>query len=238
MALFALEMVSLRLGGRAVLSRVSLALEEGQRMVLLGPSGSGKTSLLRMMAGLTAPDEGRVLYRGRTASEKGRVLVPPEARSVGMVFQDLALWPHLSVRGNLAFGLQARGVPRAERVRRIGEILELVGLAGRVEARPSELSGGEQQRVALARALVTRPEAVLMDEPLSSLDPVLRRKLRREILDLQHRLSFALLYVTHDLEEAFTLGRRIVVLEEGRVVRTGSREEIEHYFEEMLSDET
>ncbi len=205
-------------GGRTALDRVSLAVDAGERLVLLGPSGSGKTTVLRLLAGLAVPDVGRVLVAGRVAAVDGHLLVPPEARDLGMVFQDLALWPHLTVAGNLELGLAARGVPRAERRRRAREALELVELAGLASRRPGELSGGQQQRVALARALVLQPRALLMDEPLTSLDPGLRRRLLGELLDLQRRLGFTLVYVTHDRAEASELATRLVLLDRGRIV--------------------
>jgi len=210
--------VRLAHGGRTALDRVSLAVDAGERLVLLGPSGSGKTTVLRLLAGLAVPDVGRVLVAGRVAAVDGHLLVPPEARDLGMVFQDLALWPHLTVAGNLELGLAARGVPRAERRRRAREALELVELAGLASRRPGELSGGQQQRVALARALVLQPRALLMDEPLTSLDPGLRRRLLGELLDLQRRLGFTLVYVTHDRAEASELATRLVLLDRGRIV--------------------
>jgi len=149
-----------------------------------------------------------------------------------MVFQDLALWPHLTVHGNLEFGLKAQGIAKAERERRILEMLRLVRLELRANARPNELSGGEQQRVALARALVTQPRLLLMDEPLSSVDFELGLELRNEILTLQKKLGFTLLYVTHNLDEAFAIAQRIVVMREGAIIRMGSVDEIKTYFAE------
>ena len=218
---FSRRSVHLARGGRVVLDGASLAVGEGERVAILGPSGSGKTTVLRLLAGLAVPDAGRVLVDGRTAAAPGRLLIPPERRGIGMVFQDLALWPHLSVAGNLELGLRARGIPRAERRRRTAEMLALVELADRARSRPAELSGGEQQRVALARALVLRPRALLLDEPLSSLDPPLARRLRGVILDLHRRLGFALLHVTHDREEAEAVAGRILRLERGRLGSAG-----------------
>ncbi len=198
--------------GERVLEGYRLGVEEGERVAILGPSGCGKTTILRLIAGFIAPDRGEVVIRGETVSRQGRVLVPPERRDVGMVFQDLALWPHLSVKGNIAFGLKARGIPRAERGRRIAEILDLVGMGPYADRRPGELSGGQQQRVALARALVLEPAVLLMDEPLSSLDMDLRVRLRGEILRLQAQLGFAMVYVTHDRQEAREMAERVVEL--------------------------
>lgn len=216
--------------GKPAVQDFSLDVETGERLVLLGPSGCGKTTVLRLAAGFLAPDQGAVALNGTVAAEKGRLDLEPEQRGLGMVFQDFALWPHLTVRGHLEFGLKARGVPKAERERRIQETLCLVRLELRADARPDELSGGQQQRIALARALVTEPRLLLMDEPLSSLDFELGLELRREILALQERLGFTLLYVTHNLDEAFAIAQRIVVMREGIIVRIGSMEEIKAYF--------
>ena len=205
--------VSKRYGTRVALQAFSLAVAAGERVALLGPSGCGKTTALRMLAGFEAPDSGAVRIDARTVSENGRVLVAPEDRGLGMVFQDLALWPHLSVRGNLEFGLKARRVPAAERERRIGEVLALVRLESELALRPAELSGGQQQRAALARALVGEPHALLLDEPLSSLDPELRSELRAEIRALQARLGFTLILVTHDREDAAELCSRVVMMQ-------------------------
>lgn len=204
--------VAKRYGARVALDSFSLAVAAGERVALIGPSGCGKTTALRLLAGFETPDAGAVQIDGRTVSENGRVLVAPEDRGLGMVFQDLALWPHLSVRGNLEFGLKARRVPAAERERRIREVLALVRLDRELDLRPEQLSGGQQQRVALARALVGEPRVVLMDEPLSSLDPELRAALRAEILGLQARLDFTLVLVTHDREEAAELASRVVAV--------------------------
>jgi ABC-type Fe3+/spermidine/putrescine transport system ATPase subunit len=202
--------VSKRYGARVALDSFSLAVSAGERVALFGPSGCGKTTALRLLAGFEAPDTGAVRIDGETMSENGRVLVAPEDRGLGMVFQDLALWPHLSVRGNLEFGLKARRVPAAERERRIRAVLALVRLSPELDLRPEQLSGGQQQRVALARALVGEPRVVLMDEPLSSLDPELRAVLRAEILRLHERLGFTLILVTHDREESAELASCVV----------------------------
>jgi len=222
LSLLELDSVRLAYGERPALDGMSLVVEEGERVVILGPSGSGKTTVLRLLAGLAVPQEGRVLIGGRLAAADGRLEIEPEQRGLGMVFQDLALWPHLSVDGNLELGLRARGVPRAERKCRIREMLDLVELGELAARRPGELSGGQQQRVALARALVLEPRALLMDEPLSSLDLELNRRLRAQILALQARLGFTLLYVTHDHDEAAALATRVVLMDHGRVVREGA----------------
>ncbi|MBI4874430.1 MAG: ABC transporter ATP-binding protein [Acidobacteria bacterium] len=213
------ESVSKEYAGRAAVSDFSLRIGRGERVVLLGPSGCGKTTVLRLLAGLTAPAAGRILIGDREVSGPGKLWLPPEERNLGFVFQDLALWPHMTVRGNLEFGLKARGIARPEREKRIRAMLALAELSPRADARPGELSGGEQQRVALARALIVHPETLLMDEPLSSLNPELNLRLRQDILRLHRELSFTLLYVTHNREEAHCLGTRLVLMNQGRIER-------------------
>jgi ABC-type Fe3+/spermidine/putrescine transport system ATPase subunit len=190
------------------------------------PSGSGKSSILRLLLGFAAPVSGRVLIGGEEASAAGTIIVPPEERDLAVVFQDLALWPHLSVRGNLAFGLDARGVPPHVRDERIRDALARVGLADKDRRHPGALSGGERQRTAIARALVLEPRAVLLDEPLSNLDA----QHKRQLLDLFRAVfkerATTVLYVTHDLREAAVLADRIAVLEEGRIVQQGSIDEL------------
>jgi ABC-type sugar transport system ATPase subunit len=180
--------------------------------VLFGPSGCGKSTALLLIAGLTPPDSGDIRIEGKIVSAVRRIVVPPQLRGVAMVFQDLALWPHMTVADNVAFGLRARRVPAAERKRRIGKIANLVGLGNCLNVGPGELSGGEQQRVALARALALEPRILLMDEPLSNLDAVLGGRLRREILRLHAELAFTLVYVTHSHDEAKEIGTRTIEL--------------------------
>ena len=217
MTLLELEGIRLDYGSRRALDGVDLTVAAGERVAILGPSGCGKTSLLRLVAGLEVPTGGRIRIGGRTVSEPGRILVPPEQRGLGMVFQDLALWPHLTVRGNLALGLRARGIRRAERQRRAEAMLELVELDGLGGVRPWQLSGGQQQRVALARALVLEPPMLLLDEPFSSLDPELVQRLLDVVLRLHERLGFALVHVTHDHSEATRLAQRTVQMDHGRI---------------------
>jgi len=209
-----------------VLHDVSLVLASGEVLALVGPSGSGKTTLLRTLTGFVAPTRGAVFLGGKLASREGRILVPPEARNLAMVFQDLALWPHLTVHGNLAFGLRARKVPRAERETLIEESLRRVGLLAKVGSYPSQLSGGERQRVAIARALVIRPLAVLLDEPLSNLDVGLKRELLDVFRALLRERQTTALYVTHDPREVESIGDRVMVLEGGRVVQEGTLEDL------------
>ncbi len=210
MNVITLDSVTRSYGSAKVLENFSLEVARGERIVILGPSGCGKTTFLRLLAGFAAPDAGTIFLGGELVAGDGRILVPPERRRVGMVFQDLALWPHLDVKGNLELGLKAKGLRKKERAARITEMLELVGLAGYGKRKPDALSGGQQQRVALARALALEPDVLLMDEPLSSLDAKLNRRLRKEILRLQEKLGFTLLYVTHDREEAGEIASRVV----------------------------
>ncbi len=226
--------VSKSYNGRRVVADFSLLIERRERIVILGHSGCGKTTVLRILAGFLAPDSGRVTIGGEVVSADGEVLKQPEMRNLGMVFQDLALWPHLTVRGNLEFGLKARKVTKRERDERISRALQLVEMEELIFARPSELSGGEQQRLALARALVLEPLALLMDEPLSSLNLELSLRLRREIVKLQEELGFALFYVTHNREEAFEIGTRVLVMDQGKIDRVGSTEEIRSYLEKRI----
>jgi len=230
MKIIVTDAVSKFYNGEHVLNRLTLTIDAGERLVILGPSGCGKTTVLRLIAGFIAPDSGSIVLAGERVSEKGRIIKPPEQRNLGMVFQDLALWPHLTVKGNIAFGLKAKGLPETEREGRIQKILNLVGMAGYAHRKPAELSGGQQQRVALARALVLQPKVLLMDEPLSSLDPELNVRLRNELIRIQEKLGFTLLYVTHDREEAFSMASRVVVLNKGQMVFEGTTHEAQKYF--------
>ena len=212
-----LDRVSKNFGARVAIDRLSLHIEKSERLVLFGPSGCGKTTVLRLLAGLEVPDKGEIRIDGRVVATAGKNLVPPEKRDLGMVFQDLALWPHMTAQQNLMFGLNARSVPKREAHVRVRELLERVGLDYRIDAKPHQLSGGEQQRVALARALVTRPSILLMDEPLSSLDDERKRAIASDLLGLQSQFGFTLIYVTHDRGEADMLASRICELSDGRV---------------------
>jgi ABC-type Fe3+/spermidine/putrescine transport system ATPase subunit len=221
-AAIAFENVTLRYGGRDVLRGLTLAVEPGEVVALLGPSGCGKTSALRLVLGFVAPSRGNIRFGGEVVSRDGKVLRLPEQRGVGVVFQDLALWPHLTVRGNLAFGLGSRKLPRGEMDDRIRAMLGRVGLTDKERSHPGELSGGERQRVAIARALVLEPRAVLFDEPLSNLDVGLKCELLSMFRELLSEQKTTAIYVTHDLHEAATLGDRIAVMEEGHVVQEGT----------------
>ena len=217
----ALEGVTKRFGAVEAVRNVSLEIFEGEFFSLLGPSGCGKTTTLRMIAGFEEPDEGRILLRGEDVSA-----VPPERRPVNMVFQHYALFPHMSVFENVAFGLKIRKVGRAERERRVREMLRVVQLEGMEGRRPHQLSGGQQQRVALARALVNRPAALLLDEPLGALDVKLRKQMQLELKRIQHELGTTFVYVTHDQEEAMAMSDRIAVMNLGSVEQVGAPREI------------
>ena len=196
--------------------QVSLTVERGEFFALLGPSGSGKTTILRLIAGMLEPQQGTITIGGREM-----VGIPPYERNIGFVFQNYALFPHLSVGENVAFGLESRRLPTAEIRRRVAEVLALVQLAGFEQRRPNQLSGGQQQRVALARAIVTEPSVLLLDEPLAALDKKLRLAMQVELRELQQRLAITTIFVTHDQEEALTLADRIAVMNQGRIVQSG-----------------
>ncbi len=199
-------------GGSVALDGVSLHVAAGTFCVLLGPSGCGKTTCLRIVAGLEQASTGRVAIGGRDVTE-----LPPARRGVAMVFQSYALFPHLTVRENVLFGLKARRVPPAERRRRLDQASGMLGIGALMERRPAQLSGGQQQRVALGRAIVAQAPVCLMDEPLSNLDAQLRAEMRREILALQRRLGITMLYVTHDQTEAMAMADQVVLLRQGRI---------------------
>ncbi len=211
--------VDVSYGDRPVVRDVSFELEPGSIGCLLGPSGCGKTTLLRAIAGFEPVSHGEIRLRGELVARPGFTLAP-ERRHIGMVFQDFALFPHLNVSANIAFGL--RELPRPERRRRVGELLELVGLSGAARLYPHELSGGMQQRVALARAMAPRPRILLMDEPFSSMDAELREQLAREVRDLLNREGMTAILVTHDQLEAFAMADLIGVIGDGRVHQWGS----------------
>ena len=211
------DRVSKSFGTRVAINQLSLHIERPERLVLFGPSGCGKTTILRLLAGLEVPEQGSIRIDGRVVASAGKNLVPPERRDLGMVFQDLALWPHMTVQQNLMFGLNARRVQKREAEARVREMLQRVGLEHRIDAKPHQLSGGEQQRVALARALVSRPSILLMDEPLSSLDDERKDAIVSDLLGLQSQFGFTLVYVTHDRVETGLLASRVCQMRDGRI---------------------
>ena len=204
-------------GGVTAVDGVDLEIARGEFFTLLGPSGSGKTTTLRMIAGFERPDEGTIELRGRDVSR-----LPPYARDVNTVFQDYALFPHLTVQENVEYGLRVKKVAKAERRTRARDALELVRLEGYERRKPSQLSGGQRQRVALARAIVNRPQALLLDEPLGALDLKLRQELQIELKRIQQELGIAFVYVTHDQEEALTMSDRLAVFRDGRIEQIGA----------------
>ncbi|MCA1561636.1 MAG: ABC transporter ATP-binding protein [Acidobacteria bacterium] len=211
--------VTKRFATHRAVDNVTLDVAPSESVVILGPSGCGKTTLLRLIAGLEVPDTGEIWMGDVQVAGVNRSLVPPHRRQLGFVFQDLALWPHLTVGGNLQFVLDSLRVPRAEQSERIDEVLRLVRIEGFARRYPHELSGGEQQRVALARALVGRPRLLLLDEPLSSLDAELGSAMRGELVRLQRALALTTVYVTHDREDAAVLADRVIEMRAGQIVR-------------------
>lgn len=202
---------------RRVIDASSLNVEAGERVVLFGPSGCGKSTMLLLIAGLVVPDAGEILINGEVVATARKNRRDPQHRGIGMVFQELALWPHMTVAENIEFGLRAKRAPIKERQQRVRDMAALMGLSDSLNVRPGELSGGEQQRVALARALALAPRILLMDEPLSSLDEELNTQIRREIVRLHGDLGFTLVYVTHNPDEARELGTRILHVRQGRI---------------------
>ncbi|HEU4767625.1 MAG TPA: ABC transporter ATP-binding protein [Pyrinomonadaceae bacterium] len=212
--------VTKRFDERSVVDCVSLELREGQAIALLGPSGCGKTTLLRLIAGLETPDDGEIWIAGQKVAANGRNTVPPRGRNIGFVFQDLALWPHLTVAGNLDFVLRSQQWEKRTRKDRVEEVLRMVHMFPHADKYPSQLSGGEQQRVAIARAVVARSQLLLLDEPLSNLDSDLKSILLEELSVLQRRLKLTTLYVTHDKLEAATFADSVVKMKDGRIDET------------------
>jgi ABC-type Fe3+/spermidine/putrescine transport system ATPase subunit len=220
-AVLELRGVSKRFGGHVAVSGVSLTIPGGSFYGLLGPSGCGKTTTLRLIGGFEQPDAGEILLNGRNIAG-----LRPYQRPVSTVFQSYALFPHLTARGNVEFGLRRKGANAAEIRSKVGEVLELVHLGPKSESYPAQLSGGEKQRVALARSLVLEPDVLLLDEPLSALDPNLRKQVRLELKALQRRVRTTFVFVTHDQEEALSLSDCIAVLNKGRVEQTGTPEDL------------
>ena len=216
--------ISKKFGDVIAVQDLSLTVQDGEFFSLLGPSGCGKSTVLRIIAGFCIPTAGNVAFCDRDVSA-----LPPNKRNTGMVFQNYALFPHMTVFENVAFGLRARKVPKPEQVERVSNALELVDLPGLEKRRVTQLSGGQQQRVALARAIVIEPEILLMDEPLSNLDARLRRETRDQLLKLQLELGTTTIYVTHDQEEALTMSDRVALLEKGICQQIGTPHEISEH---------
>ncbi|MGK3115508.1 ABC transporter ATP-binding protein [Candidatus Pantoea formicae] len=217
------EQVTKRFAGFDAIPNLSLTVEPGTLVTLLGPSGCGKTTTLRLLAGLEHPTSGRILIGGKDVTQ-----LPANERDVAMVFQSYALFPHMSALDNIMYGLQSSGMNKREAQDRAREGLKLVGLETQGNRLPSELSGGQQQRIAVARALVLEPQVLLLDEPLSNLDERLRRRVRTDIRDLQQRLGFTAVYVTHDQEEALAVSDKIIVMKEGDIAQQGAPESLYH----------
>src|SRR3979409_2389498 len=219
--LLRIDAVVKRFGAFRAVDRLSLDIWAGEFFALLGPSGCGKTTLLRMLAGFETPDEGRILLNGRDIAQ-----VMPHQRPVNMMFQNYALFPHLTVRDNIAFGLKRAGLPRAEIDARVAEMVALVKLEGLAKRKPDQLSGGQKQRAALARSLARRPQVLLLDEPLAALDKKLRESTQLELMEVQRRLGMTFIILTHDQEEAMTVADRIGVMDSGRLEQVATPREL------------
>src|SRR6266516_1121795 len=221
MPLLRIDGVGKKFGSFRAVDNLSLDIRAGEFFALLGPSGCGKTAVLRMLAGFETPDEGRILLGG-----KDIVQVLPHRRPINMMFQNYALFPHLTVRDNIAFGLKRAGMPRSESNARVAEMVALVKLEGLEQRKPDQLSGGQKQRVALARSLARRPQVLLLDEPLAALDKKLRESTQLELMELQRRLGMTFIIVTHDQEEAMTVAHRIGVMDNGRLEQVATPREL------------
>jgi len=221
MAILKVNNLSKSFGKVKAVREVTFEATEGKVLSLLGPSGCGKTTTLRCIAGFENPDRGEIYLDDRKITS-----IPPEKRGIGMVFQNYALWPHMTVYGNLAFSLQIRKVPKPEIDKRIKKVLSMVQLEGYENRYPRQMSGGQQQRIAMARALVFEPEIMLLDEPLSNLDAQLREEMRFEFTELQRKLGITAVYVTHDQAEALVISDKIVILDQGKIVQSGSPKDI------------
>jgi len=224
MADLALRNITKSLGGKVIIDHLNLEVKSGELVSLLGASGSGKTTTLRLIGGFIPADDGEILIDGQDVST-----LPPERRPTSMVFQSYALWPNLTVYGNVSYGLRIRRLPKPDIERRVDEVLQVVGLSGQGAKFPAQLSGGQQQRVALARSLVLRPKVMLLDEPLSNLDAKLRERVREEIREIQQTFSITTVLVTHDQEEALSISDRVALLVDGRIEQYATPKELYRY---------
>ena len=224
MTILSLQNIYKHYGQIPVIENLSLDVPEGCFMCLLGSSGCGKTTLLRLIAGLDKPDNGKIFINGKPASENQQILLSPSKREIGFIFQDLALWPHMSVYNNIAFGLRIKKSEDIDTV--ISETLDFFGIGGYHNKYPGQLSGGQQQLVAIARSLVLKPKILLMDEPLANLDVKLKSKIRNQIKNLKDRFSVTIIYVTHDHREAFQLADEIAIIHQGKIEEIGTPAEI------------
>ncbi len=221
MATLKIKSIDKSFAEKKILDNISLETSEGELVVVLGPSGCGKSTILRIIAGLETADSGEIYIGDRRVD-----MLPPQKRNVALVFQNYALYPHMTVAGNLAFPLKVAGIRKDEIKKRVTATAELIGLGDRLESRPAELSGGQRQRVALGRAIIRQPDLYLLDEPLSNLDADLRVRMRRELVELQKRLGTTTVYVTHDQTEALTMADRLVVIESGKIRQIGTPQEV------------
>src|SRR5262245_12119824 len=226
-AFLRLRGVTKHFGQRTIIDNVSLDVAEAETVALLGASGCGKTTTIRLIAGLEEPDSGEIWIAGKCVAANGRNLVPPSARDIGFVFQDLALWPHLTVAGNLEFVLSSAGMPKREQAERVNETLRLMRIDRFAHSYPGKLSGGEQQRVASARAIVEGPCLLLLDEPMSSLDAELKAELMAEMKNLQRALETPTIYITHDRVEAQIMSRRIALMDNGKIKQIFTPQELQ-----------
>ncbi|EKO3425472.1 ABC transporter ATP-binding protein [Vibrio fluvialis] len=221
MSYVSVQQLTKRFGDNTVFESIQFDIQQGEFITLLGPSGCGKSTLLRSLAGLNPVDSGSIIVGGEEITHAA-----PQKRGIGMVFQSYALFPNMTVAGNIGFGLKMQGLDKATMAREVAQVIELVALQGKEECYPHQLSGGQRQRVALARALVVKPRILLLDEPLSALDAKIRKHLRQQIRDIQKELNLTTIFVTHDQEEAMTMSDRIFLMHQGRIVQQGSPESI------------
>ncbi|ELV8728063.1 ABC transporter ATP-binding protein [Vibrio fluvialis] len=221
MSYVSVQQLTKRFGDNTVFESIQFDIQQGEFITLLGPSGCGKSTLLRSLAGLNPVDSGSIIVGGEEITH-----VAPQKRGIGMVFQSYALFPNMTVAGNIGFGLKMQGLDKATMAREVAQVIELVALQGKEDCYPHQLSGGQRQRVALARALVVKPRILLLDEPLSALDAKIRKHLRQQIRDIQKELNLTTIFVTHDQEEAMTMSDRIFLMHQGKIVQQGSPESI------------